>query len=112
MTAPPLLFGPYSMPPFRDGDAVIDEARGEVVVCGLSSAPIPWPLYRPLGPRPVPVLCGVLADAVRREPALAVASWWGVSHSTVAAWRKASASAASTRGRAGCTPRRRRGRTA
>ena len=35
---PPLLFGPYATPPFRDGDAVIDEARGEVVVCGLSAA--------------------------------------------------------------------------
>jgi hypothetical protein len=91
MTAtPPLLFGPYAAPPFKYGDAVIDEAHGEVRVVGLSAAPIPWPLCRrPHRARPVLVLCGALAEAVRRESVRAVAYWWGVPHCAARRWRKA-----------------------
>jgi hypothetical protein len=96
--ATPLLFGPYATPPVRAGDTVIDEARGAVRVVGLSSAPIPWPLCDAGRARAVPVLCGALADAVRREAALAVARWWGVSHAAVRRWRRALGVGATTEG--------------
>jgi hypothetical protein len=70
--------------PFRYGKAVFCEVRGEVVICGLSDAPIPWPV----GKRGL-VVYGGLAKAVRRESAQAVAHWWGVTPQTVWVWRKA-----------------------
>jgi hypothetical protein len=39
-----LLFGPYQTPRFRYGQAVSCQARGEVTVCGLTDATIPWPV--------------------------------------------------------------------
>jgi hypothetical protein len=49
-----------------------------VIVCGLSAGRIPWPVGKRAvkGPRArarAIVLCGALADAVRRESARAVA---------------------------------------
>jgi hypothetical protein len=87
-----LLFGPYKAPRLRYGDAVLCELRGEAVVCGRTAGPIPWPLARrkERSPgAPFVVVCGALAEAVRRESALAVAHWFGLSAPTVRALRKA-----------------------
>ena len=70
-------FGPYRTPRFRYGGTLRCELRGELVVTGLTDAPVPWPLGRRPG-RSVRagslVLCGDLAEAVRRESALAPAT--------------------------------------
>src|SRR5262245_60436040 len=87
-----LLFGPYRTPPFRYDNRVFCERVGEVVIVGMSAGPIPWPKgrrrdrVRGCGSL---ILYGDLADAVRRESALAVAHWWGVTSQTVWVWRKA-----------------------
>ena len=39
-----LLFGPYHTPRLRYGDALRCELRGELIVTGLTDAPVPWPL--------------------------------------------------------------------
>jgi hypothetical protein len=86
------LLGTYRTPRFRYGRRVTCEARGLVELCGLSTGRIPWPLGRPVGRRngrAALVLCGALAEAVRRESALAVGFWWGVGSDTVWKWRKA-----------------------
>jgi hypothetical protein len=49
-----------------------------VVACGLTDAPIPWPLGQHGRTRPL-VVYQDLAEPVRRESALAVCHWWGVS---------------------------------
>jgi transposase-like protein len=82
-----LLFGPYRAPRFRYGSVVMDEARGEVVICGLSAGRIPWPIGR-LGPNKSPVVYAGLAKAVRQESVAAVAFWWGVHPATVSNWRR------------------------
>jgi hypothetical protein len=83
-----LRFGPYRTPRFKRGDVVYCERCGEVTLCGLSSGRIPWPTCR-RGKAKAIVLCAGLADAVRRESAVAVQHWWGVGRSTVLQWRKA-----------------------
>jgi hypothetical protein len=82
-----LLFGPYRTPIFHYGDTVICEMRGEVEIVGLSSGRIPW-LIGKRNKRWALVLCGALADAVRRESAVAVMYWGGVTSQTVTVWRK------------------------
>jgi hypothetical protein len=87
-----LLHGPYRAPRFRYGGTLRCELRGELVVTGLTDAPVPWPLGRRLGRNERArslVLCGDLAEAVRRESATAVAYHWGVTAQTVTRWRKA-----------------------
>src|SRR5262249_25748380 len=87
-----LLFGPYKTPVFRYGDSAFCERRGNVTLCGLTDAPIPWPIGKGRTKRTWPraiVLFGDLAEAVRRESALAVAYWWGVKPQTVTVWRNA-----------------------
>jgi hypothetical protein len=37
-----LRFGPYRTPRFRYGDIVFCERCGEVTMCGLTAARIPW----------------------------------------------------------------------
>jgi hypothetical protein len=71
------LLGKYKTPRFRLGQKVRCEVRGEVVVCGLSDGPIPWPVGR-RGPNKGLVVYKGLAQAVRKESAVAVAHWWGV----------------------------------
>jgi hypothetical protein len=82
------LLGSYRTPPFRVGQKVHCEVRGEVTICGVSDAPIPWPLCR-VGKRRAPVVYKGLARAVRRESEQAVAHWWGISPWSVWHWRKA-----------------------
>jgi hypothetical protein len=40
------LFGPCHTPRFRVGRTVRCEVRGEVIICGMSGARIPWPLCK------------------------------------------------------------------
>jgi len=87
-----LLFGPYKTPVFRYGDGAFCELHGDIILCGLTDAPIPWPTgkKRQKGSRArAIVLCGALVEAVRRESAQAVAHWWGITAQTVTRWRKA-----------------------
>lgn len=85
-----LIAGPYTLPAAKTGDKVYCHARDKDVVCGgLVECPIgPWPRVRKTG-RPALILCGDLVRAVQTESELAVAHWWGVSPTTVWAWRKA-----------------------
>lgn len=83
-----LHFGPYRTPRFHVGRVVRCRVRGEVTICGLSAAPIPWPLCR-TGSRTSPVVHGGLFKAVKRESAVAVGHRWGVSRNTSWTWRKA-----------------------
>ena len=87
-----LLHGPYRTPRFRYGGTLRCELRGELVVTGLTDAPIPWPL----GKRPGRserarslILTGDLVKAVRRESATAVAYHWRITAQTVSFWRRA-----------------------
>lgn len=82
------LLGAYKSPRFKYGDRVLCEVRGEVVVVGLSDAPIPWPLGRPGHFRESLVVYKGLARAVRRESASAICERWGVTAQTVSRWRK------------------------
>jgi len=87
-----LLFGPYKTPIFKYGDDGFCELHGSAILCGLTDARIPWPTgkKRVKGSRArFIVVCGGLAEAVRRESAQAVAYWWGVTPDTVTRWRKA-----------------------
>jgi hypothetical protein len=88
------LLGSYTTPTFRVGDMVWCEVRGEVVLTGLSSGPIPWPIARRTGKGPQTraralAVYGVFAEAIRRESAQAVGFWWGVTPQTVTVWRHA-----------------------
>jgi hypothetical protein len=83
-----LWHGPYQAPRFRYGRVVWCEVRGEVTICGLTDAPIPWPVGIKGSNRAL-VIYGALAKAVRTEANQAVAHWWGVTPQTVTKWRKA-----------------------
>jgi hypothetical protein len=90
MTIPPTLIDSYETPHFRYGDSAFCEFRGEVIITGLSPAPIPWPIAkRPGGRGRTLVISAGLAAAVRRESAAAVCHYWGVTPQTVTKWRKA-----------------------
>jgi hypothetical protein len=81
------LLGSYETPRFRHGDRVRCEVRGELVVVGLSDAPIPWPVGLRGKAKSLVIYYG-LAEAVRRESVSAVCHWWGVTAKTVSTWRK------------------------
>src|SRR4029079_8385482 len=83
-----LLAGPYRAPRWRYGLVVMDEARGEVTVVGMSAGRIPWPVGQ-RGRTKAPLLAADLARAVRTEAAIAVAHWWGLNINTVCAYRRA-----------------------
>lgn len=83
------LLGTYRTPRFTYGSAVFCEVRGEVVITGLTSARIPWPVAkRPSCRARALAVFGGLADAIRRESASAITYWWGVSAQTVSKWRR------------------------
>jgi hypothetical protein len=83
-----LLHGPYRMPRCRLGGRLFCEERGWVTVERISDGNIPWPQTVVRRSRAF-ILCGGLAKAVRRESAIAVCHWWGVTPQTVSKWRKA-----------------------
>ena len=83
-----LHFGPYHSPRMRLGAIVKDELRGKVHVVGFSDARIAWPIVLKNRSRSYGVF-GSLAKAVRRESAIAVMHWFGVSRSWVRMCRRA-----------------------
>lgn len=84
-----LLFGPYRSPRCRVGRTWLSCAiRGRVKVVGISDTPIPWPVTLSNRHR-VPIICGGLLKAIKRESNQAVARHWGVCEYTVSKWRKA-----------------------
>jgi hypothetical protein len=83
------LLGKYGTPRFRHGRKVLCEVRGEVTICGLSTAPIPWSLCtRGRGRRSL-VVFKDLHKAILRESNQAICHWWGRTPQTVTKWRKA-----------------------
>jgi hypothetical protein len=83
------LLGNYKTPRFRYGRKVLCEVRGEVTICGMSDAPISWPLCtRGRGRRSL-VVFKDLHRAILRESNQAICHWWGVTPQTVTKWRKA-----------------------
>lgn len=91
--APRLIAGPYTPPrgkAWRVGQVVQDVIRGEVEICGMSDAPIAWPIARTGLGRPIPIVTGDLVRAIRMESVIAVMHFWGVSRTTVGTlWRRA-----------------------
>jgi hypothetical protein len=83
-----LLFGPYKPPRCRRGDVVFCDVRGEVVVRGMSSGRIAWPVTRLKRSRALLIVFAGLAEAIRRESNQAVAFWWGIDKQTVSKYRK------------------------
>ena len=84
------LLGKYRTPRFEYGDWVFCQLRGLVAIVGLSSGRIPWPKCRVRpGKAHAIIVCGDLADAIRRESVEAVMYWWGVGSDRVWKWRKA-----------------------
>jgi transposase-like protein len=82
------LLGKYRTPQFRIGRIVFCEVRGEMVITGMTDAPILWPVGRRGRERPSLVVYKDLAKAIRRESNQAVAHWWGVHPQTVTKWRR------------------------
>jgi hypothetical protein len=83
------LLGTYRTPRFSYGSAVMCEVRGEVIITGLTSARIPWPIAKRPGSRGRTLaVYGDLAEAVRRESVAAVSYWWGITAQTVTKWRQ------------------------
>lgn len=83
-----LIGGPYRAPKVTVDDWIMDERYGLVEVGGWTDAPISWPRRAKTG-KHSPIVCGDLIRAVRVESGIAVAHHWGVSVTTVWAWRKA-----------------------
>src|SRR5262245_29426704 len=83
-----LLHGPYEAPRCRIGKPLFCELRGWVPMRGMSAGRISWPRTK-IKKAWALILCGDLVRAVKREAAIAVAHWWGVTSQTVTLWRKA-----------------------
>lgn len=81
-----LLFGPYPMPRCRVGRWITCAIRGKVKVAGISDTSISWPQCR-TNRHLMPIICGGLLKAIKRESNQAVARHWGVCTHTVSAWR-------------------------
>jgi hypothetical protein len=81
------LLGTYRTPRFRIGQRVRCLVRGEVIITGMTHAPMPWPIGKVRQGRALVVYKG-LAKAIRRELNQAVCHWWGITPQTVSKWRK------------------------
>ena len=81
------LLGKYRTPQFHIGQRVICLVRGEMMVTGMTDAPIPWPVGKRDRGRRSLIVCKELALAVRRESNKAICHWWGVSDTVVSKWR-------------------------
>lgn len=82
--------GPYQAPVVEFGSTVRDLLHGDVVVVGLTQAPIRWPGFQIRGRHRglMPILFDGLVRAVVEEPEIAVAHYWGVARGTVFNWRR------------------------
>lgn len=91
MGSPELIGGPYSMPAASIGDTLRCEVRGDMVVTGITAAPIPWLIGRPsVGRgRSSLIVRGDLSAALRLESRSAVCHWFGVSSTVAGRWRRA-----------------------
>jgi hypothetical protein len=92
------LLGKYSTPRFCVGQRVRCQVRGEMVITGMTDAPIPWPVGKHGAGRHTLIVYKGLAKAIRREANQAVAHWWGIEPQTVTKWRKALSVQRGTRG--------------
>src|SRR5262249_28041256 len=99
-----LLHGPYRPPRCRVGGWLTCEVRGRVQVKAISDGRIPCPMTK-AGGHLVLVICGGLARATRREPALAVRHWFGPSCGPSGSGARRSACPPTTPGRPGCARR-------
>jgi hypothetical protein len=66
------LIGKYRTPRFRIGQHVFCEVRGEMVITGMTDAPIPWPVGKRGRGRHTLIVYKGLAKAVRRESEQAI----------------------------------------
>lgn len=94
------LFGKYRTPRFCVGQRVRCQIRGEMVITGMTDAPIAWPLGSPKGRggRHSLIVYKGLARAIRRESNQAICYWLGATAQTVTKWRKALSVARGTQG--------------
>lgn len=92
------LIGKYGTPRFRVGQCVRCQIRGEMVITGMTDAPIPWPVGLHGAGRHTLIVYKGLAKAIRRESNQAVAYWWDIEPQTVTKWRKALSVARGTQG--------------
>lgn len=85
------LIGTYKPLRVKIGTVLSCEFRDcDVVVTGYSDGKITWPIGSAKGIRAKTlVICGDLAEAIRKESNQAVCYWWGVTPQTVTKWRKA-----------------------
>jgi hypothetical protein len=83
------LLGKYRTPRFRIGQRVRCQVRGEMVITGMTDAPIQWPVGKHGAGRHTLIVFKDLAMAVRRESNQAICYWWGVCTTAVWKWRKA-----------------------
>ena len=82
------LLGKYRTPRFRRGQRVRCLVRGEMVITGMTDAPIPWPIGKGYRGRHSLIVYKDLAKAIRRESNQAISHWWGVDLQTVTRWRR------------------------
>jgi hypothetical protein len=90
---PPLIAPPYAAPKYKIGGTLACRLRGDVVVDGMTDAPVPWPYTRRRGdgypsPQPILIVTGDLERAVRTESVIAICYYWGVGRQLVWRWRK------------------------
>jgi hypothetical protein len=70
------LLASYQTPCFWFGQRVSCQVRGELIIIGISEAPIPWPIGKSgKGAHSLVVYEG-LAHAIHNESSLAIQYWW------------------------------------
>jgi len=77
------------------------QIRGEMVITGITDAPIPWPVGKRGRGRHSLIVYKGLAKAIRRESNLAICHWWGVCPTAIWKWRRALGVGAITEGTSG-----------
>lgn len=82
------LLGKYRTPRFRIDQRVLCQVRGEMIVTGITGAPIPWPIGKHGAGQHSLIVYKDLAKAVRHESNQAVAHWWSIDPQTVTKWRR------------------------
>jgi hypothetical protein len=91
-------FGKYRTLRFRIGQRVRCEVRGEMIITGMTDAPIPWPVGKRGPGRNSLMVYEDLAKALCRESDQAISNWWGIDPQTVTKWRRPLRVEATTKG--------------